>query len=204
MSPLAALPATRRAGSVPFPGKPAGTVANEMPFDHIVVVMMENHSLDNLLGALPVTQPNVDGLRFDSAGDPLNSNPTGGKAPDVKAFPLEDTAQLANVTQNWKATHEQINGGRMDGFVKSAKGAQEPMGYYTPEVLPFAYSLASNFTLANRWFSSMPGPTYPNRRFLLAGTRVRWDDDRSRHPRRRSAAQRHDLRPDVRKPHQLV
>ncbi|MGH2858537.1 MAG: alkaline phosphatase family protein, partial [Solirubrobacteraceae bacterium] len=34
----------------------------------------------------------------------------------------------------------------------------------------FAYSLASTFTLANSWFASMPGPTYPNRRFLLAGT----------------------------------
>jgi phospholipase C len=44
------------------------------------------------------------------------------------------------------------------------------MGYYTPEVVPFAYSLAGAFTLANRWFCSLPGPTYPNRRFLLAGT----------------------------------
>jgi phospholipase C len=57
----------------------------------------------------------------------------------------------------------------MDGFVRSV-GAREPMGYYTPEVLPFAYALASTFTLANRWFCSVPGPTYPNRRFLLAGT----------------------------------
>ena len=57
----------------------------------------------------------------------------------------------------------------MDGFVRSV-GASEPMGYYTHEVLPFAYSLASTFTIANRWFCSMPGPTYPNRRFLLAGT----------------------------------
>ena len=44
------------------------------------------------------------------------------------------------------------------------------MGYYTPEVLPFAYSLASAFTVGDRWFCSVPGPTYPNRRFLLAGT----------------------------------
>ena len=44
------------------------------------------------------------------------------------------------------------------------------MGYYTPDALPFAYSLASTFTVANRWFCSVPGPTYPNRRFLLAGT----------------------------------
>jgi phospholipase C len=58
----------------------------------------------------------------------------------------------------------------MDGFIRSANGDPEPMGYYTPEVLPFAYSLANTFTLANRWFCSAPGPTYPNRRFLLAGT----------------------------------
>ena len=57
----------------------------------------------------------------------------------------------------------------MNGFVRSG-GALEPMGYYTPEVLPFAYSLASTFTVADAWFSSAPAPTYPNRRFLLAGT----------------------------------
>ena len=57
----------------------------------------------------------------------------------------------------------------MDGFVRSS-GALEPMGYYTHELLPFAYSLAGTFTVANRWFCSVPGPTYPNRRFLLAGT----------------------------------
>ncbi len=37
----------------------------------------------------------------------------------------------------------------------------QPMGYYTPEVLPFAYSLASTFTLANRWFCSVPGRPTP-------------------------------------------
>src|SRR5947209_16336445 len=101
MSPVPVSPATRHAGSLPFPGKPAGAVNPQMPFDHIVVVMMENHSLDNLLGALAATQPNVDGLRFDSAGNALNSNPTGKKTPDVKAFPFKDTAQLTNVTQTW-------------------------------------------------------------------------------------------------------
>jgi phospholipase C len=57
----------------------------------------------------------------------------------------------------------------MNGFVTSVNSV-EPMGYYTPELLPFAYSLAETFTLANAWFCSVPGPTYPNRRFLLAGT----------------------------------
>ena len=170
MEPPAAPPNTREAGSLPFPDKAVGTVNEEMPFDHIVVVMMENHSFDNLLGALPLTNPRVQGLTFDSAGKATNSNPGGAhKPPEVTAFPLADTAQPTNLSQSWKATHEQINGGAMDGFVKSVD-AVEPMGYYTPEVLPFACSLAGTFTVANRWFSSMPGPTYPNRRFLLAGT----------------------------------
>lgn len=162
--------ARRRAGSLPHPEKAAGTVDEQMPFDHIVVVMMENHSFDNLLGAMSRTRTDVDGLTFDGAGNATSSNPGAGDTPtDVTAFPLPNTAQAKDVSQGWAATHAQIDGGAMDGFVKSAK-ATEPMGYYPPEVLPFAYSLASTFTLANRWFCSMPGPTYPNRRFLLAGT----------------------------------
>jgi phospholipase C len=165
-----AAPLTREAGSLPFPDKPVGTVNEQMPFDHVVVVMMENHSFDNLLGALSRPHPGADGLTFDGAGEATNSNPGGpGTPPEVSAFPLANTAQAKHVAQSWKATHEQIDGGAMDGFVRSANAA-EPMGYYTPEVLPFAYSLASTFTLANRWFCSVPGPTYPNRRFLLAGT----------------------------------
>jgi phospholipase C len=141
-----------------------------MPFDHLVVVMMENHSFDNLLGALSRTRADVHGLDFDESGKSTNSNPGTNHTPsEVFAFPLQTTAQSKNVTQNWKAAHEQIAGGAMDGFVRSS-GAVQPMGYYTPEVLPFAYSLASTFTVANNWFSSVPAPTYPNRRFLLAGT----------------------------------
>ena len=163
-------PITRDAGSLPFPDRPIGTVNEQMPFDHLVVVMMENHSFDNLLGALSRTRTDVDGLSFDSTGEATNSNPgSTGTPPEVTAFPLNTTGQGADVSQSWKDTHEQIEGGAMDGFVRSM-GSNQPMGYYTPDALPFAYSLANTFTLANRWFCSVPGPTYPNRRFLLAGT----------------------------------
>ena len=45
-----------------------------------------------------------------------------------------------------------------------------PMGYWTEEDLPFYYGLARTFPLADRWFSSCLGPTFPNRRFMIAGT----------------------------------
>jgi len=44
------------------------------------------------------------------------------------------------------------------------------MVYWTDQDLPFYHGLARTFPLADRWFSSCLGPTFPNRRFLLAGT----------------------------------
>jgi phospholipase C len=64
----------RGARSLPFPDRPAGTPDPEMPFDHLVVVMMENHSFDNLLGALSLTRPDVCGLTFEN-GMATNANP---------------------------------------------------------------------------------------------------------------------------------
>jgi phospholipase C len=165
---LAAGATVRQPDSLPNPRRSAGTVNTAMPFDHIVVIMMENHSFDNALGALSrAGQPKAHGLRFSSSGVALNSNP--GPAGSVRSFPFATTAQGRNVSQSWNATHEQIDEGKMDGFVSSV-GADQPMGYWTPEVLPFIYSLARTFCVANRWFSSAPCQTYPNRRFLMAGT----------------------------------
>jgi phospholipase C len=168
--PAAAAAAVRKPDSLPYPYVPAGTVNAEMPFDHIVVVMMENHSFDNLLGALAHNgTPGADGLTF-RAGVATNSNPgSTGTPARVTAYPFPSTAQGPDVGQDWNATHTQIDHGRMDGFVRYNDSTQA-MGYYPPDVVPFAYSLASSFTVANRWFCSAPCQTYPNRRFLMAGT----------------------------------
>ncbi|MGH9069216.1 MAG: alkaline phosphatase family protein [Acidimicrobiales bacterium] len=44
------------------------------------------------------------------------------------------------------------------------------MGHWTGDDLPFYADLAATFPLCDRWFSSCMGPTFPNRRFLVAGT----------------------------------
>jgi phospholipase C len=164
----AAAAVTRGPGSLPHPEHPAGTVDASMPFDHIVVVMMENHSFDNLLGALALNgQPDADGLTF-RGGQATNHN-ADGTGEHIYAYPLTTTAQGPDVSQTWNDTHVQINDGLMNGFVKSV-GSVQPMAYFAPEVLPFAYSLASTFCVADRWFCSAPCQTYPNRRFLMAGT----------------------------------
>jgi phospholipase C len=157
--------ALRGPDSLPDPGRPAGEPGGHLPFDHLVVVMMENHSFDNYFGMLPRQgKRRADGFTFGPHGHPINRNPLRGGY--VLPKHAESMCQ-ASVTQNWNSTHEQINGGRMNGFARTSEAA---MLYWTEEDLPFYYSLARKFTLANRWFGSAPCQTYPNRRFLLAGT----------------------------------
>jgi phospholipase C len=44
------------------------------------------------------------------------------------------------------------------------------MGYYDQSTLPFYYGMANEFSVADRYFASVPGPTFPNRFYLLTGT----------------------------------
>ncbi len=162
----AAAAGVRAPGSLPYPNLPAGEPTGAMPFEHIVIVMMENHSFDNYFGMLPLRgQPAADGFSFNAAGTPVNQNPYK----DGFAYVQHATSmcQPVDITQAWTPTHQEIDGGKMDGFANVDAGQ---MLYWDQADIPFYYSLANTFTLANRWFCSAPCQTYPNRRFLMAGT----------------------------------
>jgi phospholipase C len=143
---------------LPFPRLPEGT--NTLPqVDHVLVLMMENHSYDNYLGMLGRgrrQQPRGDGFTLGRDGRPTAANPM----PDGRiqhAFRMPTTCQLrGKPTQEWKQAHKQFNRRRNDGFVKSASGPVA-MGYWTGEDLPWAYSLASAFPLGDRWFAPVLG-----------------------------------------------
>ena len=52
----------------------------------------------------------------------------------------------------------------------------EPMRGFAPGALPVLTALAKEFVLCDHWFSSMAGPTEPNRMFVHAATSGGWDD----------------------------
>jgi phospholipase C len=157
----------RAPDSLPDPTRPAGDPTDTLPFDHIVIVMQENHSFDSYFGMLPLRgQPKADGFTFDSSGTPINSNPYKGGYVTVQHAP-SDCRPAGYGSQSWNATHNEVDGGQMDGF---ANAGVDSLVYWDQADVPFYYSLAVTFCLANRWFSSVPGPTYPNRRFLQAAT----------------------------------
>ena len=166
----------RLPGSLPCPDKPAGT--DLLPgIEHIIMIMFENHSYDNIWGTLD--RPDADGLPIDKAtGKPSTSNQFANGT-ILHSYPMPMTCQRTpgadGPTQNWGSTHLQMDNGANDGFV-IANGADPngdktiSMGYFTPEQLPFTHSIGQIFPICDRWFGSAPGQTWPNRMYLIGGT----------------------------------
>jgi phospholipase C len=161
-------------GTLPNPKAPAGT--DQIPqISTIVIVMLENHSYDNILGMM---RGRGDGFALGKHRRPLASNPwpndsvvpPPSKDAVVHAFPMPNPCQVdAKPSNTWEAFHVSYAHGRNNGFVKSQSGPVS-MGYVKPSTLPFTNSLAATFPVCDRYFCSVGAQTYPNRRFLMAGT----------------------------------
>ena len=150
------------AGSRPDPTAAPGT--DLVPqIENFVVVMMENHSFDNLIGMLG----RGDCFPKGPDGRPLVSLPDG-QGNLVQAFHMPSECQASGVGNDWSVAHHAFDEGSNRGVVEASTG--EALGYYTDHDIPFTWGLARTFPLADRWFASVPGQTNPNRRYLLAGT----------------------------------
>jgi len=151
----------RPPGTRPLRHLPEGT--DTLPqIQNIIILMMENHSFDNYFGALgpPVGFPMLHGVPRVVSPD--------GNGNLIHAFRMPSTCQLnGHPGQNWNASHLSLSN-RNGGFVLAS--GPVAMGYWTAADIPFYYGLARTFPLASRWFSSTLCQTYPNRRFLMAGT----------------------------------
>jgi len=158
--------------SRPDPSQPPGT--DLLPeIQHIVVLMMENHSYDAYLGLL---EGRGDGLALGPDGQPTAANPRRDGQMVAEQHAPGPVQEKYAPTQSWNASHIQWDDGRCDGFVRSVEITEPkgdptvPMRCWTEADLPFYHGLARTFPVADRWFCSCLGPTFPNRRFLIAGT----------------------------------
>jgi len=149
---------------LPSPTQPAGT--DLLPqIEHIVVLMKENHTFDNYFGMLG----RGDGFTLDVHGQPVNSNPDAAGRPVTVHHLTSPWQPWHGLDQHWNASHLQWNHGANDGFVRTTNSSL-PMGYWTGDDLPFYYGLARTFPIGDRYFASCLAQTFPNRRFLQAGT----------------------------------
>jgi phospholipase C len=161
------------------------------PIQHIVCLLMENRSFDQMLGCFSGVYHDLDGI--DPLQQRTNALGPGSPANRKQVFeqsPTHDRQMPWREPNVWDPHHEvphvhtQIEGPegrpqRMSGFVadfakaypdSTDEARQYVMGYYPLDFLPALHALGRNFLICDRWFSSLPGPTWPNRFVALSGT----------------------------------
>ena len=159
------------------------TTAQTDRIKHVVVVIMENHSFENMLGWLKKNNSNIDGL----TGSEFNINPTTNQpvyvtnqGAYVDPDPIHSLAGTAwqiygteNVPSSWEHDSTYV---KMNGFIANeltnvnASWAPNVMDCIDPVHVPVISTLAMQFGLIDHFHASIPGPTYPNRLFALSGT----------------------------------
>ena len=156
---------------------------NKDPIEHVVVLMLENHSFDKMLGTFKELYPDLDGIDPQRPGQ--NADP-GGRV--YEQAPTAERQMMLDPHHEVDHVAVQIADGN-SGFVKdfsesfpdsTPEARQFIMGYFRRGFLPALHSLAEDFTICDHWHSSLPGPTWPNRFFALSGTslgRVNMPDD---------------------------
>ena len=142
--------------------------------DHIVVLMLENRSFDHMLGYLSL--PPALGGKGRTDVDGLTGNETNEDDNGV-AFPVQRMASPkmnGDPCHEWHCVEEQLknnNGGFLKNYSNVVVNNPEfIMHYFTGADVPVFDHLARDFTICDRWFCSLPGPTQPNRAYGLAGT----------------------------------
>lgn len=138
--------------------------------DTIIFVMMENRSFDHYLGGLTLAEgrTDVDGVTAEM------SNPDSDGVEHVVAPATLHC--VADPGHSWGDSHSQFNDGANDGFVVEYEGrvgsgpVGEVMSYQLRANIPITHALADAYTVCDRWFCSVMGPTWPNRFFAHAGS----------------------------------
>ncbi len=129
----------------------------ESGIDHIIVVMMENRSFDHLFGWIRGADGKQQGLVFkDSNGIPHS---THHLAPDFTGCGHPDP------DHSYDGGRIQYDNRRMDGFLLDSMNDEYALGYYGRQDRPFHNALAMQYTVCDRYFCSILGPTFPNRMF---------------------------------------
>jgi phospholipase C len=134
----------------------------------------------------------VDGLTCRMVDGDLqcfNANSDDGGL--VKAFHDARRCVIPDLDHTWVGTHHEgnfldpndtLHHYKADGFVRQnditeqvdsgveAATDDQTMSFYNQRELPFYYALAQDFSLSDRYFASVLGPTFPNRSYELAAT----------------------------------
>jgi len=128
----------------------------QSPIKHVVFILHENRTFDNLFG----TFPNANGATTApiSTGQVIPL----GHTPDRTPLPLNHTQPTEVMVADF---------GKMDRFDQLTGCTQNEslmcLTQYTQADIPNLWQYASTFVLADNYFSSLHGPSFPNHLFVI-------------------------------------
>src|SRR5262249_16931262 len=155
--------------------------------DHLVVLMLENRSFDHVLGWMKRERPQLNGLTGSEYNPPVVGAPLEirMRVTDAASWnvpvPFDPPHDFQDVTEHIFGVR-QVGSSNGPGLVPSMEGflacaaraaSQSNAGAagvavldgYAPGRLPAIHALAREYAICDSWFSSVPGPTWPNRFF---------------------------------------
>ena len=159
-------------------------IDKDIPITNVIVVMMENHSFDNYFGQLDKAQGRTD-VECPDGGE-TNSITTADGGTTVAPYVHAPHLCTLDTNHEWDGTHLSWADGGMTGFAQQNEGwsakdlpngadptlasGARAMFYYDQTDIPFYYTLAQNFAIADHYHASVLGPTYVNRMYFWSAT----------------------------------
>jgi phospholipase C len=136
------------------PSTDASKFRTATPIKHVVFIIKENRSFDNMFG------------RFPGAEGTTMGNDHGRIFPLYRGYDQRLPHDLAH---DYQAALDDYDHGKMDGFNQGPPS--EVLAYtqlHGPEQLPNYWHWAKNFVLGDYFFASVNGPSFPNHLFTIA------------------------------------
>jgi phospholipase C len=129
----------------------------QSPIQHVVIIIQENRTVDDLFNGFP----GADTISFGHRHD--------GSIVQLQPVSLADPHDVCHEHRCFVAAY---NGGQMNGFDQYHALGQAPTFPYAvvpqSESAPY-WTLASRFTFADRMFQSNTGPSFPAHQYLISG-----------------------------------
>jgi phospholipase C len=138
------------------------------PIQHVVVIYLENHSFDNVLGYWCNAHPG----RCPAGGMPSSVKLSNG----VTVTPSVATDRVVNVDHSVASQVAAIDGGKMDGWQNILNhSCDAATGYrcisgYQPGQIPNITTLAQNFAISDETFSFADSPSWAGHMAMVAAS----------------------------------
>ncbi|MEK6289344.1 MAG: alkaline phosphatase family protein [Acidobacteriota bacterium] len=159
------------------------------PINHVVVLMMENRSLDNLLGwvytdqnnqpphNIPAQEPtSYAGLvkhKYHNQLTPDSPLVYAKNGTDSTVVPSPDPGEeFTQMTQQifGASTTADMSGFLANYFTQCPGDPNQIMHSYNPAQVPVISQIAQAFAVSDAWYASAPCQTWPNRGFVHTGS----------------------------------